>query len=127
MQSVSKSLPPDIKSAMSGVYDIMHYFDSMPASYSRAFLAVAKDEGQHVDHYARVCGCSNGAMSKRLNDLGQLNSRDRSLPGYGLLDAAPNPMDRRFTIVRLSPTGRMLAERIAGMMGNDCSPACNVG
>jgi hypothetical protein len=44
MQSVSKSLPPDIKSAMSGVYDIMHYFDSMPASYSRAFLAVAKDE-----------------------------------------------------------------------------------
>jgi hypothetical protein len=116
MQSVTKSLPADIKSAMSGVYDVMHVFDSMPTSYSRAFLAVAKDEGQHVDHYARVCGCSNGAMSKRLNDLGELNSRDRSKPGYGLLEAAPNPMDRRFTIVRLSLLGRRLAERIAGMV-----------
>jgi hypothetical protein len=73
MQSVPKSLPADIKSAMSGVYDVMNVFDSMPTSYSRALLAVAKDEGQHVDHYARVCGCSNGAMSKRLNDLGELN------------------------------------------------------
>jgi hypothetical protein len=34
----------------------------------------------------RVCGCSNGAMSKRLNDLGDVNSRDRSKPGYGLLE-----------------------------------------
>ena len=117
MQSVSKSLPPDIKSAMSGVYDIMHYFDSMPASYSRAFLAVAKDEGQHVDHYARVCGCSNGAMSKRLNDLGQLNSRDRSLPGYGLLDAAPESNGSALHDRQAVIDGRMLAERIAGMMG----------
>lgn len=45
-----------------------------------------------------------------------LSSRYRSKPGYGLLEAAPNPMDRRFTIVRLAPSGRRLAERIAGMM-----------
>jgi hypothetical protein len=48
MQSVSKPLPADIKSAMFGVYDIMHYFDLMPASYSRAFLAVAKDDEQET-------------------------------------------------------------------------------
>jgi DNA-binding MarR family transcriptional regulator len=56
-------------------------------------------------------------MSKRLNDLGELNSRDRSKRGYGLLEAAPNPMDRRYTVVTLSAKGRMLAERMAGMMG----------
>jgi hypothetical protein len=118
MQSFPKSLPADIKSAMSNVYNVMHVFDSMPTSYSRAFLAVAKDEGQHVDHYARVCGVGNGPMSKRLNDLGEVNSRDRSKPGYGLLESAPNAADRRFTLVRLSPTGRRLAERIAGMVGD---------
>jgi hypothetical protein len=43
------------------IYNVLHLFEAMPTSYSRAFLAV--DEGQCVDHYARVCGCANGAMS----------------------------------------------------------------
>jgi hypothetical protein len=106
-----------LRSTMAGIYNALHFFEGMPATFVRAFLAVAKDEGQCVVHYARVCGCSSGAMSKRLNDLGDVNSRDRSKPGYGLLEAASNPMDRRFTIVRLSPSGRRLAERIASMMG----------
>src|SRR6266852_1488687 len=106
MQSATQSIAPDIRSALSGIYNVLHLFETMPTSYSRAFLAVAKHEGECVDFYARVCGCSNGAISKRLNDLGELNSRDRSKPGYGLLESKPDQMDRRYTIVWLSPKGR---------------------
>ncbi len=106
MQSATNSIAPEIRSKLSGIYTVLHLFEMMPVSYMQAFLAVAKHEGECVDHYARVCGSSNGAMSKRLNDLGELNSRDRSKPGYGLLESAPNQLDRRYTIVWLSPKGR---------------------
>jgi hypothetical protein len=105
MQSATQSIAPEIRSTLAGFYNVLHLFESMPTSYMQAFIAVAKHENECVDHYARVCGCSNGAMSKRLNDLGPLNSRDRSKPGYGLLESAPNQMDRRYTIVWLSPKG----------------------
>jgi hypothetical protein len=46
-------------------------------SYVQALLAVARHENESVDHYAKVCGCSSGAMSKRLSELGEVSSRDR--------------------------------------------------
>jgi hypothetical protein len=112
MQYATNSIAPEIRSTLSGLYNVLHLFESMPAAYTRAFLAVAKHEGECVDHYARVCGTSNGAMSKRLNDLGELNSRDRSKAGYGLLESAPNVMDRRYTIVWLSPKGKNFVQQI---------------
>jgi DNA-binding MarR family transcriptional regulator len=84
---------------------------NVPIDYPR-FLAVAKHEHECVDFYARVVGCSNGAMSKRLNDLDPLNSRARSKPGYGLLESKPDQMDRRYTIVWLSPKGRNFVEQV---------------
>jgi hypothetical protein len=71
-----------------------------------------------VDFYARTCGVGNGPMSRRLNDLGEMNSRNRKLPCFGLLESQPDPMDRRFTIVKLSPKGRALVGRIVGMVGS---------
>jgi hypothetical protein len=81
----------------------------------KAFLAVAKHEGECVDFYAR--GVGNGPMSRRLNDFGEMNSRNRNLPGFGLLESRPDPMDRGFTIVKLNPKGRALVGRIVGMVG----------
>src|SRR5216684_7314929 len=106
MQSATNSIAPEIRSKLSGIYTVLHLFEMMPTSYMQAFLAVAKHEGECVDHYARVCGVSNGAMSRKLNDLGEVDSRDRTKAGYGLLESNPEPLDRRYTIVRLSPKGR---------------------
>jgi hypothetical protein len=120
MQPTTQSIADDTRSALSGLYNVLDLFESkLPASYVKAFLAVAKNEGECVDHYARVCGVGNGPMSRRLNDLGDMNSRNRSLPGFGLLESRPDPMDRRFTIVRLSAKGRALVGRIVGMVGSD--------
>jgi hypothetical protein len=48
-------------SAIFGVLDLFQ--SNLPASYIRAFLAVAKDPGRTVGDYARVCGVGNGPMS----------------------------------------------------------------
>ena len=106
MQPATNSIATEIRSTLSGIFNVMTMFETMPTSYMRAFIAVAKHEGELVDYYARICGCSNGAMSKRLNDLGDLDLRDRTKPGYGLLELKPNLMDRRYTLVRLSAKGR---------------------
>jgi len=84
-------------------------------SYIQAFLAVARHENESVDYYAKICGCSSGAMSKRLSELSEVSSRDRK-PGYGLIDNPFNPLNRRLRMIRLSPTGRALVAQIARMI-----------
>ena len=112
MQSDVNSMAIEIRSTLLGIFNVMTMFETMPTSYMRAFIAVAKHEGESVDYYARVCGCSNGAMSKRLNDLGDLSCRDHTQPGYGLINSNPNLMDRRYTLARLSPKGRNFVGQI---------------
>jgi len=109
-------MPDDIRSTLSGINNVINLLQSkLPmTSYIQAFLAVARHENESVDYYAKICGCSSGAMSKRLSELGDVSSRDR--PGYGLLENPFNPMDRRLRMVRLSAKGRALAQWIAGMV-----------
>jgi DNA-binding MarR family transcriptional regulator len=118
MQSASQSIAPDVRSTLSGINNVINLLSSrLPmTSYILAFLAVARHENESVDYYARICGCSSGAMSKRLNELGEMSSRDRSKAGYGLLEGPPNPLDRRLRMIRLSPKGRGLAAQIVGAM-----------
>jgi DNA-binding MarR family transcriptional regulator len=85
-------------------------------SYIQAFLSVARHENESVDYYAKICGCSSGAMSKRLSELGALSSRDHLKPRFGLVENPFNPMDRRLRMIRLSPSGRALVAQIARMV-----------
>jgi hypothetical protein len=112
MQPATDSIALETKSKLSGIYNVLHLFEQMPTSYMAAFIAVARHPNECVDFYARTLGCSNGAASRRLNDLGAIDSRDRSKAGYGLLESAPNMMDRRYTIVWLSPKGRNFVQQI---------------
>jgi hypothetical protein len=53
MQPATQSIADDTRSALSGLYNVLDLFESkLPASYLKAFLAVAKHEGECVDHYA---------------------------------------------------------------------------
>jgi hypothetical protein len=85
-------------------------------SYIQCFLAVARHENESVDYYARVCGCSSGAMSKRMSELGDFSSRGERKAGYGLLGNPFNPRDRRLRMVRLSPAGKALVQQIARLI-----------
>jgi hypothetical protein len=79
MQHHSQSIPDDIRSALAGIYNVINLLQAkLPmTSYVQALLAVARHENESVDYYAKVCGCSSGAMSKRLSELGEVSSRDR--------------------------------------------------
>jgi DNA-binding MarR family transcriptional regulator len=113
MNLATQSIPPEIQNMMAGLFNALNLFEvNLPASYVRAFVAVAKNEGRCVHEYARVCNTSNGSMSRRLNDLGETDSRDRSKAGYGLLESRPDPMDRRFTNVKLSAKGKNFVGQI---------------
>jgi hypothetical protein len=117
MQPTSQSMTNDIRSELSGINNVINLLQTKPpmTSYIQAFLAVARHENESVDYYARICGCSSGAKSKRLSELGEVSSRDRKA-GYGLIDNPFNPLDRRLRMIRLSPTGRALVAQIARMM-----------
>jgi len=109
------SIADSTRAVLSGLYSALALFDAMPVSYAKAFLAVARHEGETVDYYARACGSGSAPMSKRLNDL--CETRRKGIAGYGLLTSRQNPMDRRLAEIRLSPKGKALAERIAGLVG----------
>jgi hypothetical protein len=117
MQSGTHPISPDIRSTLSGINNVINLLSSrLPmTSYILAFLAVARHENESVDYYARICGCSAGAMSKRLSELGEVSSRDRKA-GYGLLENPFNPMDRRLRMIKLSAKGRGLVQQIASAM-----------
>jgi hypothetical protein len=109
----------NVAATLSGIYRVINMLQSeLPmVSYVLAFLAVARHPNESIDFYAKTCGCSSGAMSKRLGELGEMCGRDRSKAGYGLVEGPPNPMDRRLRMIRLSPKGHALAARIARLAG----------
>lgn len=107
----------------SQLFDISHVINMLQAelpmtSYILAFLSVARHENESVDYYVRICGRSSGAMSKRLNELGEMSGRDRSKAGDGLLEGHPIQWIVGCEMIRLSPKGRALVQRIARMVGN---------
>jgi DNA-binding MarR family transcriptional regulator len=114
----SQPIPDDIRSALSGFNNVINLLqEKLPmTSYIQAFLAVARHENESVDYYARICGCSSGAMSKRLSELGETSSRDHRKAGYGLIENPFNPLDRRLRMIKLSVKGRALVGQIAGMV-----------
>ena len=90
--AATQSIPDDIRSTLSSINSVINLLQSkLPmTSYIQAFLAVARHENESVDYYAKICGCSSGAMSERLSELGELSSRDRKA-GYGLLENPIQP------------------------------------
>ena len=54
MQPATNSIATEIQSTLSGIFNVMTMFETMPTSYMRAFIAVAKHEGESVDYYARM-------------------------------------------------------------------------
>jgi hypothetical protein len=113
-------MPDDIRSVLSGIYSVINLLQSkLPmTSHIQAFLAVARHENESVDYHAKICGCSSGAMSNRLSELGEVSSRDRKAGCYGLIDNPFNPLDRRQRMIKLSVKGRALVGQIAGMVGS---------
>ena len=76
----------------------------MPLQYVTAFLLVATEEHLNVTEYAKRAGTSQSLMTRHLMDLGEVNRYHE--PGFGLLEAYDDLMDRRNRLMRLSAKGK---------------------
>jgi DNA-binding MarR family transcriptional regulator len=99
-----------LKNALKALTPSIDLRDTMPLQCVMAFMLVATEEGLNISTYAKRAGISGSLMARHLEDLGDLN-RYRQ-PGFGLVEQFSDPMDRRNRLMRLTPKGRGIAQKI---------------
>lgn len=98
-----------------GVLDLFRQEDSaMPTSYATAFLAVAKEPGMGVSHYARELGMLRPVVSRILLEIG-VRARTGGV-GMGLVDRVHGSEDLREVNYFLTDKGRKLQADIAAAL-----------
>jgi DNA-binding MarR family transcriptional regulator len=106
MGDVSK----DLRRAMRVVEILREVAHHLPSQSAHLFLAIAAKPAQAMFEYAREIDISTSAGSRICQMLAEgIDGRD----GYRLIQISSDPVDRRRTVVTLTPKGRALAERIA--------------
>lgn len=82
----------------------------MSAGTMEAYLTIAANPGISVGGLAEKLGCSGGGASRYVSLLGDWDRKKN--PGYGLVEAREDPIDRRYRGVYLTEKGRRMAEDI---------------
>lgn len=77
-----------------------------------AFLYTCENEGLSVQQLAQVAKLTQSTASRSLRALGPEGSEWAQAPALGLVEAFINPNDARSHVVRLSPRGRELRDRL---------------
>ncbi|HLZ74086.1 hypothetical protein [Phenylobacterium sp.] len=73
-----------------------------------AFLYVCENEGLNVQELTDISGMSQSSASRCLRELGMLETDSPR----SLLRAHANPRDGRSYVIRLTPCGRQLRDRL---------------
>ena len=115
MSHFHQSVPDDEKAALIRLLKALEPFHelnpNMPLQYVTAFLHVATNEGLNVSEYARKLDISQSLMTRHLADIGKTNRYHK--PGFGLVVAENDVMDRRTKRNRLSAKGQSLVGELA--------------
>ena len=99
-----------IKMMLAGLDPFFRLRPTIPARCVQAFFLVAEKEGLPINEYAKRGYLSPITMSRNLIDMGE---RDRNHEeGPGLVESHENIMNRRETLIRLTPKGRALLASI---------------
>ena len=99
-----------IKTALAILDPFFRLRPTIPARCVQAFFLVAEKEGWPINEYAKRGDLSPITMSRNLIDMGE---RDRNHEdGPGLVESHENIMNRRETLIRLTPKGRALLASI---------------
>jgi DNA-binding MarR family transcriptional regulator len=103
-----------LKNTLKALTPFIDLRDTMPLQYVRAFMLVAIEEGSNVTEYAKRAGVSPSLMTRHLSDLGETNRHHK--PGFGLVEQYYNVMDKRERLMRLTPMGRGIAQKICAAL-----------
>lgn len=82
-----------------------------------AFLYVCENEGLSVQELAFVSGMSQSAASRNLRALGRAGSAWAMPPALGLVEAYLRDSDSRSHVLRLTPEGERMRDRIDEIIG----------
>lgn len=96
--------------------EVMRQLDAeMPAQTISTFLAVVEEPGIPIPKLAEKLGLSQSSSSRNVAALSKWQKFN--VPGHDLVEAEPNPEDRRFKIVKLTRKGERLAEKLNEVLG----------
>lgn len=90
----------------------------MPLQMVAVLLTIAAEEDVPMAEVARVTNLSQASISRNVAALGMIHRKKK--PGYGLVDAYEDPMERRRKLLRLTPKGRSLINKITKQIADRC-------
>lgn len=88
--------------------------DVMPTQIAQSFLCVALRPGLTMQELSEQTGLSQSACSRNVAALGEWHRFGK--PGYGLVEAVPDPKEGRRKIMFLTAKGRTLMRDILRMV-----------
>lgn len=91
--------------------------DEMPAQTLQALAEVCAEPGIEQSVLMRRLGMSGAATSRIVSRLGEWASYKK--PGLNLVEARPNPMDRRYALVYPTASGVVLMRRIMSAIAGE--------
>jgi DNA-binding MarR family transcriptional regulator len=77
----------------------------------KLYLAVVTAPGSSMKTLQDMTGRGSSSMSRDIATLGATHWQNKK-PGYGLIRAEEDRMDRRYKVVNLTAKGKALADRI---------------
>ncbi len=85
----------------------------MPLQQARCLFIVAQsEEGMSLSDIAKKAGIGLATASRYIGALGKINRRREE--GLKLIESFEDPMERRKKIIRLTPKGKIIIQKITG-------------
>jgi DNA-binding MarR family transcriptional regulator len=115
LHAQSATAYPQLASLSNGIGAVLKLYPSMPVQRLSLLLCIAEHPGITMTELTKVARMSQSSVSRNVGALGMDGWRDghgRQQPGLRLVEAIPNPENRRQKIVR--PT--RLGEGVVGLM-----------
>ncbi|NEH55621.1 hypothetical protein GR198_07705 [Rhizobium leguminosarum] len=111
-----KALFSRMSAVMNEVRQLQDEKSLMSVQTFEVFLVIASQEGIASSEIRKITGIPQPSVSRALGDLGVKAVR-RDAEGLKLVKSERDPSDRRNVVCFLTPNGKLLAARIAQLMG----------
>ena len=92
---------------------------AMPMSSIQALVWVGINDGAHQHELEAYLGTSNATVSRAVAWWSDWKSFKDKVRGPGFIESYPDPMNKRYRILKLTPQGRAFFEEVFGRKPNE--------
>lgn len=87
---------------------------AMPLSALQTFVWVAMNDGRHQYDLEQYLGASNATASRSIQWWSDWRSFKNKKKGPGFIESYPDPVDKRYRVVRLTKKGKEFWKELLG-------------